>query len=183
MIEHLKKMLLAEKGVVRIKGPDEEPFELKSGKRSRLFIDIKTAVMDPAILNRVVLEICQPGNMNFFCDMIASVAVGGVPIATALSLETWRNQVIVRSEKHDRGTKSQVIGNCSGRYCILIEDVATTGGSIVSAVKALHDAGATCDTCIVIVDREEGAQKLCRENGITLLSLLKKGDFGITEEI
>lgn len=188
----LKDLLLKE-GIVRIKSSNEEPFVLKSGKKSRLFIDIKEASLNPVILRKIVTEIVsfgRPFNTRpsgssaiYNYDKIASVAVGGIPIATALSLTIGIPQVIVRSEKHDRGMKSQVIGNCQGMSCILIEDVATSGGSLVSAVLVLRAAGATCDDCVVIVDREEGAQELCKENNIVLRSLLKKSDFGIAEEI
>lgn len=63
----------------------------------------------------------------------------------------------------------------------MIEDVATSGGSIIKAVEAIREAGGMCNTCIVIVDREEGAIELCKKNNIKLISLLKKSDFGIRE--
>jgi len=172
-------------GIVKIKTIDEEPFTLKSDKKSRLFIDIKEATLNPRILKEIELEIYwqnEPVNIDDF-ERIASVAVGGVPIASVLSCHSLIPQIIVRSEKHDRGTKSQIIGNCNGKKCILIEDVATSGGSIVSAVKAIREAGGICNDCIVIVSREEGAEQLCKENNINLYPLLRKSDFGIKEDI
>jgi len=195
---NLKEMLIKE-GIVKIKNKNEEPFTLKSGKKSRLFIDIKEASLNPQILKRITqnaigiitedipnLSLTNanfPDSHIFLFDKIASVAVGGVPIATALSLETNVSQIIVRSEKHDRGTQSQIIGNCYGKNCILIEDVATSGGSIVKATNAIREAGGICNTCIVIVSREEGAERLCGENNINLYSILRKSDFGINEEM
>lgn len=64
-----------------------------------------------------------------------------------------------------------------------IDDVATSGGSIVSAVQAIRDVGDICNNCVVVVDRQEGAKENCSNNGINLYSLLKKSDFGITKEI
>ncbi len=196
MNDKLKEMLI-KKGIVKIKNKDEEPFTLKSGKESRLFIDIKEASLSPSILRRITLDIVRvitedisdmtltSANFRdqymFLFDKIASVAVGGVPIATALSLEINVPQIIIRSEKHDRGTKSQIIGNCKEMRCVLIEDVATSGGSIVNAVKAIRDAGGICNTTIAIVDREEGAKDLIEKNNIRFFSLLKKSDFGINE--
>ena len=165
---------------------------MKSGKKSRLFIDIKEASLNPSILREISINLkglieSLSDNENFDFDIIGSVAVGAVPVASVYSYTTLTPQIIVRSEKHDRGTKTQVIGdngneNLKGKWILLIEDVATTGGSIVNAVKAIRDTSALCHDCVVIVDREEGAKKICRENYINLHSLLKKSDFGISEQ-
>lgn len=179
----LKEMLIKE-GIVKIKNKYEELFTLKSGKKSKLFIDIKEASLNPEILKEIVRII--KFNWDWYRGMntviIGSVAIGAIPIASVLSVEIGINQIIVRSEKHDRGTKSQVIGNCKDKKILLIEDVSTTGGSIINAVQAIRDAGGICHTCIVIVDRQEGAELNCVDNGISLYSLLKKSDFGIKEE-
>lgn len=192
----LKDLLLREQ-IVKIKKPGEELFKLKSGKLSRLFIDIKQSSLNPIILNSIVnsiinedyapalLGICARSgtyrdqyNQNY---CIGSVAVGGVPIGTSLSTRTGINQIIVRSEKHDRGTETQVIGNCKNKTIILIEDVATSGGSIVKATQSIREAGGVCNSCVAIVDREEGAKLLCFQNNINLIPILKKSDFGLKE--
>lgn len=179
----LKEMLLNE-NIVKVKGKNEEPYTLKSGKKSRLFIDIKQASLNPIILKEVIMRVIEIAPAYIYeYDKIASVAVGGVPIATALSLETEVPQVIIRAEKHDTGTKSQIIGDVEGQHCILIEDVATTGGSLINAVKAIRDAKGICREVIVIVDREEGAKELCEQNDVKLYSCLKKSDFGLLEEL
>ena len=177
---NLKEMLI-EEGIVKIKNKDEEPFTLKSGKKSRLFIDIKEASLNPEILEEIVRII--KFNWDWYRGMntviIGSVAIGAIPIASVLSVEIGINQIIVRSEKHDRGTQSQIIGNCKDKRVLLIEDVATSGGSIVSAVRAIREVGGICNDCIVVVDRQEGAKEWCGINDINLISLLKKSDFGI----
>jgi len=181
---NLKEMLIKE-GIVKIKKDGEEPFTLKSGKKSRLFIDIKEACLNPITLKEIVNSIKNIGldDFNLTYEIIGSVAVGGVPIASVLSFIYNTPQIIVRSEKHDRGTQSQVIGNCKGQRILLIEDVATSGGSIINAVRAIRDVGGICNNCIVVVDREEGAKEWCLQNDINLYPLLKKSDFGIEEFI
>lgn len=195
---NLKEMLIYRK-IVKIKPKDEDPFILKSGKKSRLFIDIKEASLDPYILKIITQNIVRiitedipnmtltSNNFNdqhiFLFDNVASVALGGIPIATAVSLETNIPQIVIRSEKHDRDTKSQIIGNCKNMTCILIEDVATSGGSIINAVKYIRDAGGVCNNCIVVVSREEGAERLCFENNINLYSIIRKTDFGLNEDL
>ncbi len=108
----LKEMLLKEK-IVRIKKENEEPFTLKSGKKSRIFIDIKQASLNPDILKEIVETVHSIGEKegwNF--DRVASVAIGGIPLATALCLRWDEHQIIVRSETHDRGMKQKIIGDC-----------------------------------------------------------------------
>lgn len=179
----LKEMLLKE-NIVRVREEDEEPFTLKSGKKSRVFVDIKQASLNPDILKEIVELIDSIGqNKEWYFDKIASVAIGGIPIATALSLRWDEHQIIIRSETHDRGMKQKIIGDCTNQRCLLIEDVATSGGSILNAVKAIREAGGICTDVIVVVDREEGANELCLQNGITIHSCLKKSDFGCAEPV
>ncbi len=182
--------MLIKEGIVKIKNKDEEPFTLKSGKKSRLFIDIKEASLNPDILDKIKWEFFRiygfntdPEGLFMKYERIGSVVVGGIPLATIISYFSKVPQIIVRSEKHDRGTQSQVIGNCKEKRVLLIEDVSTSGGSIVNAVKAIREAGGICNNCIVVVDRQEGAFQNCKDNGINLISLLKKSDFGIDEDI
>ena len=194
----LKEALLRE-NIVKTKMLDEEPFTLKSGKKSRLFIDIKQASLNPGLLNLIINTIISNGDSPAFLDMcyknsnvsdyyilnyrIGSVAVGGVPIGILLSHKTHIHQIIIRSEKHDRGTQTKIICDCKDKNVLLIEDVATSGGSIISAVKLIREAGGICNNCIVIVDREEGAKEWCKQNDINLIPLLRKLDFGIKEEL
>lgn len=191
---NLKEILIKE-GVIKIREKDEEPFIVNElGTKSRLFIDIKEASLNPKILHTIVGRIVtiieeetdlalinanHPDSTLFLFDKIGSVAVGGVPIATALSLVIDIPQIIVRTGKHDRGTQSQIIGNCKRDKVILVEDVTVTGNVVIKGVKAIRDAGGVCNYCIVVVDREEGAEKNCLDNNIILFSLLKKSDFGI----
>lgn len=80
-------------------------------------------------------------------------------------------------EKYDRGTGTKIIGDCKGKSVILVEDVATSGGSLVAAVKEIHANGGICSHCIVVIHRQEGASKLCLDNEIFLLPVLLKSDF------
>ena len=184
--------MLLEEGIVKIKGENEEPFTLKSGKKSRLFIDIKEACSNPTILTEIVYSIREQltilGNTKSLkFNLIGSVAVGGISIGSVLLfiyLYDWYllyPHIIVRTEKNDRGTQTKIIGDCKGKTVVLIEDVATSGGSIIDAVQAIRDAGGICDDVIVVVDREEGAKERCDKVGLNLISVLKKSDFGIRD--
>lgn len=170
--------------IVSIKGKDEEPFTLESGKKSRLFISMKDASLNPDILKEIVLGITDiANNHRMYFDKIASIELGSVPLGTALELEWDEHQVIIRSATHTRGLKQKIIDDVAGMHCLLVDDVATTGGSLLQAVQDLRDAGAIVTDAIVIVDREEGANDACLQNGVYLHTLLTKSDFGIKEEV
>jgi orotate phosphoribosyltransferase len=192
------KTLLINEGVIKIKNEDEELFTLKSGRKSRFFIDIKEASLNPVLLdimvNGIMIHESSPwfliaydksSNTIYYHQnyRIGSIAIGGILLGTMLSIKTRIPQIIVRSEKHDRGTKTKIIGECKDKVVVLIDDVATTGRSIVDAVKCIRNEGGICSMCIVVVDRQEGAEWLCKDNGMELISLLKKSDFGIKEEL
>jgi len=180
--KNLIEAMVHAKGIVNIRNEGEEPFLLKSGRRSRFFIDVKRASLDPGILTCMADAVMGLGLIHPYCDRIASVAVGGIPLATMLSVATGIPQVIVREEKHPTGMQSQVIGDCMGLDVVLVEDVATTGGSIIKAVDAINAAGAgKCQVALVVVDREEGATEACLVEGISLYPLLRKRDFGVLE--
>lgn len=111
----LKQMMMREEGVVKIAKPGEKLFELSSGKLSLLFLDVKKAMMNPNILNLAakeilsilpehILEIHEEQIATY--DRIASIATGGIPIGTAVSLRVPVRQVIVRSKKYDLENKS-----------------------------------------------------------------------------
>lgn len=190
----LKDLLLKE-NIIKIRKKDEEPFIVNEiGTKSRFFIDIKEASLNPNILRSIAQSIIRviedktdmalidrnhPDLSIFKFDKIGCIAVGGISIATALSLETDIPCIIVRSGKHDRGTQSSVIGKCNNDNIILIEDVTVTGNAVIKGINSIREAGGICDTCIVVVDREEGAEENCLKNNIRLLSVLKKSDFGM----
>ena len=86
-------------------------FTLASGKKSRYYIDIKKASTHPTILKLIAIEIKNEiVKKSISGNYIGCVALGGVPIAVAVSLETGLPLVIVRKETKDYGTKGQIIG-------------------------------------------------------------------------
>ncbi len=103
---------------------------------------------------------------------VAGVAVGGVPIAVAVSLAAGKPYAIVRREEKGHGTGGKIIGEVAGLSILLVEDVTTSGGSVLSAVRMLRGAGALVDTVITVVDREEGAKGSLAAEGVNLIPLV-----------
>jgi orotate phosphoribosyltransferase len=155
--------LLAVHGAIR-----HGDFLLASGLRSKVYVDIKSALTDPGVLSVVSLEIA--GRCSF--ETVAGVAVGGIPIAVAVSLAAGKPYAIVRTGEKGHGTGGRVIGEVAGRSTLLVEDVTTTGGSVRSAVRLLREALARVDTVITVVDREEGAAAALAAEGVKLISLV-----------
>jgi orotate phosphoribosyltransferase len=155
--------LLAVHGAVR-----RGDFLLASGIRSSVYVDIKSALTEPGVLSAIALEIA--GRCRF--DAVAGVAVGGIPIAVAVSLAAGKPYAVVRREEKGHGTGGRIIGEVAGLSTLLVEDVTTSGGSVLSSVRLLRDAGAKVDTVITIVDREEGAAGSLAAEGVNLIPLV-----------
>jgi len=148
-------------------------FVLASGKRSNYFVNIKRASTDP----RVLREIGKAMAPHVDDAKIAGMALGAVPLAVAVALETNMPFVMVRKEPKDHGTKELIEGEVSpGDNFVVVEDVATTGGSTMKVVNALREKGARVSKAVVVVDREEGARELLTEHGIELISIFKAKD-------
>jgi orotate phosphoribosyltransferase len=78
----------------------------------------------------------------------------------------------VRSGEKGHGTRGRIVGEVAGRSTLLVEDVTTTGGSVLAAVRLLREAGARVDTVLTVVDREEGATGSLAAEGVNLVPLV-----------
>lgn len=149
-------------------------FTLTSGKKSNYYIDIKRASTNPAILKEIAMGMAP----HIDGDRIAGMELGAVPIAAAVALETGKPFVIIRKGKREHGTGNQIEGELNkGERVVVVEDVATTGGSVVKSIEILRSAGAVVEKVVVVVDREEGARENLEPLGVELVALVKKGEF------
>ncbi|WP_455392679.1 orotate phosphoribosyltransferase [[Eubacterium] cellulosolvens] len=151
-------------------------FVLTSGKESNYYVDIKQASTNPKVLQEIADEMANLAKDNDY-QVIAGMELGAVPLAVALALKTQKPYVIIRKEKPSHGTGKQLVGNVeAGQRVLLVEDVATTGGSVVKAIDALLGEGLTVDKVLVVVDREEGASENLKDYNIQILPLVKASD-------
>ena len=148
-------------------------FILASGKKSNYFVNIKRASTNPQVLREIGKAMAPyVGDAK-----IAGMALGAVPLAVAVALETNRPFVMVRKEPKDHGTRDLIEGEVlPGEKFIIVEDVATTGGSTMRVVSALREKGANVAKAVVVVDRQEGAREMLTEHGIELISLFTAKD-------
>ena len=151
-------------------------FTLASGKSSSYYVDLRLVpsyphefrMMIKYLENQITKDI---GLENF--ESIVSVPTGGLVIASALAIETVKPLIYVRSKPKDYGTSKSVEGKIhDGMKVVMIDDVATTGGSVVNAIKSLTEVNVPVKDAYVIVDRMEGADKALAELGVKMHSIL-----------
>jgi len=150
-------------------------FTLSSGKKSSYYVDLRVVPSFPHQFRKMVkglqaLISDQIGYDNFDC--LASVPTGGLVIASALAIETVKPLVYVRSQPKEHGTSKSIEGKIEkGAKILMVDDVATTGGSVSNAITLLKEAGAKITDAYVVIDRMEGAGKLLQSQGVKLHSL------------
>ncbi len=145
-------------------------FELSSGEKSSYYIDIKAVSTQPDFLREVSREI---SGLAGGIDRLAGVALGGIPLVTAASLESGVPYLMIRKEEKGYGTGERIEGGFNEDMSVLIiEDVTTTGESLLSGVETLRDAGLVVDKAVSVVDRESGARELLGSYGVELVCLV-----------
>ena len=151
-------------------------FTLASGKKSSYYVDLRLVPSYPhqfrTMIKYLQNNIVESIGLNSF-DSLVSVPTGGLIIASALAIEIVKPLIYVRSKPKDYGTSKAVEGQIhEGMKVVMIDDVATTGGSVVNAIKSLKEANITIEDAYVIVNRMEGADEALKELGVKLHSII-----------
>jgi orotate phosphoribosyltransferase len=148
-----------------LRAPEGKPFVLKSGKESMTYVDVRLTALNAHGLHILSDELHREVFLvKDGAVLVAGVALGGCPLATAVSLLSYRldevnplNALYVRPEAKDHGTGKLVEGGFQpGDGVVLVEDVITSGGSSLKAMAALRDAGLVVKAVVAVLDREEG---------------------------
>jgi orotate phosphoribosyltransferase len=155
--------------LIRFKAIELGEFTLASGAKSTYYVDVKSAVTQPELLAAIARTVTRSHEF----DVIAGVAVGGVSLAVATSLESKKPYAIIRAAEKSHGKKDPIIGSVMGKNVLLIEDVTTSGGSARYGIESLRRAGATATRVITVVDREQGAGEMLKSHNIQLIPLVK----------
>jgi orotate phosphoribosyltransferase len=161
----------------------EGDFVLRSGKRSRYYLDKYRFETRPDLLGPLGDHIAaavaehEPDAVR-----LAGPELGAVPLAAAASLASGLPFLIVRKERKDYGTANRLEGFFEPGECVcLVEDVVTSGGAAVYAIEALREAGLTCRTAVCVVDREEGGADALARVETRLRPLFRASDLVDTE--
>ena len=155
---------------------------LSSGKEANYYVDLRRVTLDSVaapLVGEVMLELTK--NLEF--DAVGGLTLGADPIATAMmhvaaSKGRKLDSFVVRKAEKAHGLQRRIEGpDVKGRRVLAVEDTSTTGGSVMTAVEALKEAGAIVVGVAVIVER--GAAPLIAENGLEYLAAHQLADLGL----
>lgn len=165
---------LLEAGVVKT-----GEFTLKNGSKSPIYINVRDLPRHHGALSMAMyMMTTKIAAKNLSFDRVGGVPMGALSIANMLSFACGKSILTLRAEAKDHGligTKT-VEGFDSGEKVLVIEDVATSGGSIREAVEKYRYLGLKVDTACVVVDRQQGAEAMLKEMGVELISLITLGE-------
>jgi len=134
-------------------------FKLKSGQTSSIYINLRKIISYPHFLRSVAKAMWEAVQGAKY-DLVCGVPYTALPIATCLSLDYDIPMVMRRREKKDYGTKQMIEGEFKARQrCLIIEDVITTGGSIIETADELENVGLDIQDVVVLIDREQGGRE------------------------
>ena len=150
-------------------------FTLSSGKKSSYYIDLRLIPSFPHQFRKMIKHLQNSitediGLDNF--DSVASIPTGGLVIASALAFEILKPLIYVRTKPKEHGTAKSVEGiTRSDMKVLIIDDVVTTGSSVVNGIKLLKEAGTKVTDAYVIINRLEGAEKMLESESVKLHQL------------
>lgn len=166
----LKSELLA---LIKEKAVVKGDRTLASGKKANFYIDGKQVTLDPHgiyVVAKVILQMLQGSKLN----AVGGPTLGADPIAAAVSLLSSQSghplkAFIVRKEAKAHGMQKMIEGPVleEGDHVVMVEDVITTGGSVLKAIKEVEAVKAKVDRVICLVDRAEGASELLAKYNYT----------------
>ncbi len=163
-------------------------FVLRSGKRSNFFLDGKGTTLSAegaALVGEVVFDAIR----DLDVDAVGGLTLGADPIATAVSVESWRqgkpiDAFVVRKETKDHGMGDLIAGTLKPASRVaIVEDTVTTGSAIQAAIDAVRAAGHTIVKVIAIVDRQAGASERFASQGLDYGWIFTLEDLGVQQTL
>ena len=170
-------------GIIKERSFRQGNFTLASGKPSKYYLDMKPTMLHSegaSLLAKLVLDKLHSVN----ADCVGGLEMGAVPLISPIAMlsnETRKpiQGFFVRKTVKDHGTMKKIEGieNFKGRRVAILDDVMTTGGSAMEAVRAIRDAGGEIVLVLSIVDREEGAKEFYEKEGLPFEALFTAKEF------
>ncbi len=149
-------------------------FLLASGRKSNVYVDARLLLGDPGVFREALSLLAEAAPGGEYS--VLGVATAGIPWATGLSLRLGKPLGYVRVERKGHGRDRLVEGSPPRGPVVLVDDVATTGGSLAAAVEAARSEGYEPLAALVLVDRGEGARERLSKLGVELRSVASLGE-------
>lgn len=157
---------------------------LSSGRQADYYVDLRRVTLDgetAPVIGRVMRDLV--GDWEF--DAVGGLTLGADPVATAMlhaaaAAGERLDAFVVRQAEKAHGLQRRIEGtSVVGRRVLAVEDTSTTGGSVMTAVQALREAGAEVVGVAVIVDRDTGARELIESEGLAYRFAVSAHDLGL----
>jgi orotate phosphoribosyltransferase len=162
---------------------------LASGKEADYYVDLRRVTLHHAaapLIGHLLLDALEESGFGpADVDAVGGLTLGADPVAGALlhaaaSRGLELDAFVVRKESKAHGLQRRIEGpDVTGRRVVAVEDTSTTGGSVLTAVEALREAGAIVMAVAVIVDRDTGARETVEAAGLPYLALFGLADLGL----
>jgi len=155
---------------------------LSSGKEADYYVDLRRVTLD-AVAAPLIGQAMLEATKEFDYEAVGGLTLGADPVATAMMHEAKKqgrilNSFVVRKEGKAHGLQRRIEGpDVKGKRVLAVEDTSTTGGSVLTAVEALNEAGAIVVGVAVVVDR--GAGKKIEDAGLKYISVISLQELGL----
>ncbi|XP_039754458.1 uridine 5'-monophosphate synthase isoform X2 [Pararge aegeria] len=147
-------------------------FVTKSGIKTPVYFDLRVIVSYPGVMELISLLLYDNAIKDSKFDHVCGVPYTALPIATLLSVKTKKSMLMRRKETKSYGTKKSIEGHYKqGETCLIIEDVITSGSSVMETVTDLKKEGLKVEEAVIILDREQGGKTNLEANNIQIKSL------------
>ncbi|MEM9410216.1 MAG: orotate phosphoribosyltransferase [Planctomycetota bacterium] len=162
-------------------------FTLASGEQAHFYLDCRKLTLTGEGANMIASGMLELMRTDW-PDAVGGMAIGADPITASIVTCAWQQQkelrgFIVRKEQKEHGTGRQVEGPVQpGDRAVIVEDVVTTGGSSIKAIKYARQFGLEIDRIIAIVDRQQGASERFAEIDVQLESLVRLDELDIPDK-
>lgn len=154
-------------------------FTLSSGEKSSYYVDARLTTLDPEGVNIISKIFLEEIARDTEIKTVGGPTLGADPIVGSIISLSWEmgtplQGFLVRKQNKQHGTSRLVEGNLNkGDNVAMVEDVITSGGSVLKAIKAVEEQGSRVNKVLCVVDREQGANELFREMGYDFFSIFR----------